>query len=79
MIEDDLAYSEGAEEDDRMEDPQSYGKYKEERKRIRQREKLLDELDVQLEAHEARDAAEQEKQKELRRAEKVKRRQARAE
>ena len=50
IIEDDLVYSEGAEEEDRVDDPQAYGKYKEERKRIRQREKLLDELDIQLEA-----------------------------
>ena len=48
MIEDDLAYSEGEEDDMRRDDSSGYGKWAEERKRIIQREKQLDELDRQL-------------------------------
>ena len=48
MIEDDLAYSEGEEDEMRREDPSAYGKWNEERKRIIGRERQLDELDRQL-------------------------------
>ena len=39
MIEDDLAFSEGEEEEKRRADPQAYGKWLEERKRIFNRER----------------------------------------
>lgn len=58
MIDDDLAYSEGEEDHMRRKDPAAFGKWQEERKRIRQREKTLDDLDVQLEEQERRELQE---------------------